>query len=154
MVRLAFDDTKEFFASIRFVLDQVKDEPVIASSISYGFNRQYKEVLSSFDSEYALIFDNPSPDTLSIPSIRSSRIETENGDFNFEHFLADKHEFEDEEAILAYSLDLGDDELTDEDRDDLKNLKYKQFLIDDPVPIYLGLIDLLYAFVYDQRVTQ
>ncbi len=45
-------------------------------------------------------------------------------------------------------------EFNDQDRDDLKNLKFKQFLIDDPIPIYLGLIDLIYAFVYDQRITQ
>lgn len=133
--------------------DQVKEEPVISSSIYYGFNQQYKEVFSSFDSEYLLIFDNPSPDTLSMSSIRLSRLEKENEDFNLEHFLADKDEFDDEKTILDYSIDL-DDELTDEDRDDLKNLKYKQFLIDDPIPIYLGLIDLLYAFVYDQRITQ
>lgn len=141
------------FDVLQIVLDQVKEEPVISSSIYYGFNHQYKDVFSSFDSEYLLIFDNPSPDTLSMSSIRLSRLEKENEDFNLEHFLADKDEFDDETMILDYSIDL-DDELTDEDRDDLKNLKYKQFLIDDPIPIYLGLIDLLYAFVYDQRITQ
>ncbi|CAF4428243.1 unnamed protein product, partial [Adineta steineri] len=44
--------------------------------------------------------------------------------------------------------------LDEQDRDDLKNLKYKQLFIDDQISIYLGLIDLLYAFVYDQRITQ
>jgi protein SHQ1 len=131
-------------------LDQPKDD--LTSTYSYGFNHQYKGIFSNFDSEYSLIFDNQSPDTFPTSSIRSSRLEREQLDFNCEHYLADKYEFNDQ-SILDYKFII-DKELNDQDRDDLKNLKYKQFLIDDQIPIYLGLIDLLYAFVYDQRITQ
>jgi len=87
-----------------------------------------------------------------LSSIRSARLEKEQHDFNLEHYLADKYELTDE-TIFDYQLTI-DKELNEQDRDDLKNLKYKQLLIDDPIPIYLGLIDLIYAFVYDQRITQ
>lgn len=133
-------------------LDQPKAD-LNSSSCSYGFARHYQGLFSTFDKEYSLIFDNPSPDTLSPASIRQCRLEKEQEDFNEEYYLADKDEFPDQTSILNYSIII-DDQLTDQDRDDLKNLKYKQHLIDDPIPIYLGLIDLLYAFVYDQRVTQ
>lgn len=123
------------------------------SSFSYGFNHQYNGLFSNFDSEYSIIFDNSSPDSLPTSSIRRSRLDKENEDFNVEHYLIDREGFDDEETILDYSLNL-DDQLSDQDRDDLKNLKYKEFLIDDPIPIYLGLIDLLYCFSYDQRITQ
>ncbi|CAF3561801.1 unnamed protein product, partial [Rotaria sp. Silwood2] len=132
---------------------EIDDQPKenLTHSYSYGFNHQYKEIFSNFDSEYSLIFDNQAPDTLPTSSIRSCRLEKEQCDFNYEHYLADKHELNDE-ALFNYKLMI-DEELNNQDRDDLKNLKYKQFLIDDQIPIYLGLIDLLYAFVYDQRIT-
>jgi protein SHQ1 len=131
-------------------LDQPKEN--LTSSYSYGFNHQYKDIFSKFDSEYSLIFDNQSPDTLSTSVIRSSRLDKEQADFNSEHYFADKYQLDDQ-SIFDYKLII-DDEFNDQDRDDLKNLKYKQFLIDDQIPIYLGLIDLLYAYVYDQRITQ
>jgi protein SHQ1 len=133
------------------IIDLDQQEVDLVSSSTYGFNRQYQNVFSTFDAEYLLIFDNKSPDTLAIASIRCSRLKQE--DFNFEYYLADKNDFDDRTAIMNYTLTL-DDELTDQDRDDLKNLKYKQYIIDETIPIYLGLIDLLYAFVYDQRITQ
>ena len=134
-----------------FAVDQPNDE--LISSSSYGFNRQYKEIFSHFDAEYALTFDNPSPDQLAATAIRTSRWKKEQADFDPEHYIVDQDEFTDDEDILNYQLVI-DDQLDDEDRDDLKNLKYKQLLIDDSVPIYLGLIDILYAFAYDQRITQ
>jgi len=134
-----------------FYLDQPPKNDLIPS-YSYGFNHQYKEIFSNFDSEYSLIFDNQSPDILPTLSIRLYRLEKEQLDFNSEHYLADKYDFNDQ-LIFDYKLIINK-ELNDQDRDDLKNFKYKQFLIDDQIPIYLGLIDLLYAFVYDQRITQ
>ncbi|CAF1105862.1 unnamed protein product [Adineta ricciae] len=133
---------------------EIDDQPkqTLTSTYSYGFNHQYKDIFTNFDSEYSLIFDNQSPDTCPTSSIRSRRLEKEQSDFNVEHYLADKYELTDEE-LFHYKLTI-DDELNDQDRDDLKNLKYKQFLIDEPISIYLGLIDLLYAFAYDQRITQ
>ena len=135
-----------------FDVDQPNDE--LISSSSYGFNRQYKEIFSHFDAEYSLTFDNPSPDQLPSTAIRAGRLKKEQADFHPEHYLVDQDEFTDEEHILNHELTIDDDQLDDEDRDDLKNLKYKQLLIDDPVSIYLGLIDILYAFAYDQRITQ
>ncbi|CAF1201787.1 unnamed protein product [Rotaria sp. Silwood1] len=133
---------------------EIDDQPKenLTSSYSYGFNHQYKGIFSNFDSEYSLIFDNQLPDTLPTSSIHSCRLEKEQFDFNYEHYLADKHELNDE-TLFNYKLII-EKELNDQDRDDLKNLKYKQLLIDDQIPIYLGLIDLLYAFAYDQRITQ
>ncbi len=133
-----------------FYLDQLKND--LISSYSYGFNHQYKGIFSNFDSEYSLTFDNQSPDTFPTSSICLYRLEKEQLDFNYEHYLADKYEFNDQ-LIFDYKLII-DKKLNDQDRNDLKNLKYKQFLIDDQIPIYLGLIDLLYAFVYDQCITQ
>lgn len=139
-----------FYLLYIICLDQPKEK--LTYSYSYGFNHQYKDLFSNFDSEYCLIFDNQAPDTLPTSSIRSSRLEKEESDFNYEHYLVDKHELDDE-SLLTYKLVI-DKELNDQDRDDLKNLKYKQLLIDDQIPIYLGLIDILYAFAYDQRITQ
>lgn len=131
-------------------LDQPKED--LTSSYSYGFNHQYKKLFSNFDDEYSLIFDNQSPDILPTSMIRSSRLNKEQSDFNIEHYLADKFELDDP-SIFDYQLNISE-QLNDQDRDDLKNLKSKQFLIDDSIPIYLGLIDILYAFAYDQRLTQ
>jgi protein SHQ1 len=131
------------------------DQPdeILTSSISYGFNQQYQGIFSKFDEEYSMIFDNSSPETLTSVDIRQHRLDRERNDFQIEHYLADQDDFADQSAILTYSLAI-DDELTDENRDDLKNLKFKEFLIDDPVSIYLGLIDLIFAFAYDQRINQ
>jgi len=131
-------------------LDQPKED--LTSAYSYGFNHQYQGIFSKFDAEYSLIFDNQSPDTLTTSMIRSCRLDKEQSDFNSEHCLADKYELDDQ-SIFDYQLSIID-QLNDQDRDDLKNLKYKQFLIDDQIPIYLGLIDLLYAFAYDQHLAQ
>ena len=141
----------KYFHNWVSVLDQKKDE--LIPTFSYGFNHQYNGLFSNFDSEYSIIFDNSSPDTLPSSSIRQNRLNQEQEDFNLDYYLADRHEFDDEENILNYSL-IVTNELNDQDRDDLKNLKYKEFLIDESVPIYLGLIDLLYAYAYDQRITQ
>lgn len=139
-----------FSSHISFYSDQPKEN--LISSYSYGFNHQYEKLFSNFDAEYSLIFDNQSPDTLPTSLICSSRLEREQSDFNLEHYLADKYELDDP-AIFDYQLNISE-QFNDQDRDDLKNLKLKQWIIDDPVPIYLGLIDLLYAFAYDQRLTQ
>ncbi|UJR32681.1 hypothetical protein I4U23_020141 [Adineta vaga] len=146
------DDDEPLWNQMRQL--EIDDQPkeTLISSYSYGFNHQYKDIFTNFDSEYSLIFDNQHPDSLPLTSIRSNRLEKEQSDFNCEHYLADKYDLNDEE-VFDYKLIL-DNEFNDQDRDDLKNLKYKQLLIDDPIPIYLGLIDLLYAFVYDQRITQ
>ena len=139
-----------FLHCFSLCLDQPKDD--LISSYSYGFNHQYEKLFSNFDAEYSLIFDNQSPDTLPTSMIRSSRITQEHSDFNLEHYLADKYELDDP-SIFDYRLNISE-QLSDQDRDDLKNLKSKPFLIDNSIPIYLGLIDILYAFAYDQRLTQ
>ena len=147
-------DGKEIPFTSHISLSLYSDQPKenLISSYSYGFNHQHEKLFSNFDAEYSLIFDNQSPDTLSTSLIRSSRLEKEQSDFNLEHYLADKYELDDP-SIFQYQWNISD-QLNDQDRDDLKNLKSKQLIIDDPIPIYLGLIDLLYAFAYDQRLTQ
>ena len=123
-----------------------------------------------FQDEYLTVIDLPSPDDYesSRAEKRSElRIENENAKFDEDHYLADF--FDDTELIkdtlLKYQPDFysigscSDEdgvslEYTDKEIDVLKSLPRRTYLLDksQKMSAYLGLVDILYAYCYNNRV--
>ena len=123
-----------------------------------------------FQDEYLTVIDLPSPDDYesSRAEKRSElRIENENAKFDEDHYLADF--FDDTELIKDtllkyqpdfYSIGSGSDEddvsleYTDKEIDVLKSLPRRTYLLDksQKMSAYLGLVDILYAYCYNNRV--
>lgn len=103
-----------------------------------------------------MIIDNPDPDILSIEKRRELRLENENEKFDQDHYLADY--FDDSEmindSILKFDLVWNEDEFSQEEIDCLKNMPKKTFMLDKEQKFYafLGLVDILYAYCYNQRI--
>jgi protein SHQ1 len=90
------------------------------------------------------------------------RIEDEKSHFNEDHYLADF--FDDSEMIESallkyepefYNMNENDIEYTEKEVDCLKNLPKKTYLLsnEEKCFAYCGLIDILYAYCYNNRAT-
>lgn len=103
-----------------------------------------------------MIIDNPDPDNLSIEKRKSLRLEGESEKFDQDHYLADY--FDDSEmineAILNFEPEWNSGEYSQEEIDCLKNLPKKTFILDKEQKFYsfLGLVDILYAYCYNNRI--
>ncbi|RWS21882.1 protein SHQ1-like isoform X2 [Leptotrombidium deliense] len=126
----------------------------------YGFASKYAGVFARMADELACLVDIREPEKKSIAQRRQERHEIENKHFSDDHYLADLHEETEIPTLIATKLcwDTLDcsTEFTDDEKFKLKNLPWKQYLIDKNMKYHLvmGMVDILYAFAYETRVTE
>lgn len=147
-----------------FIEQTVDEEMPPASSTSqllnsycYGFLNSHKGLCDKYSLELGEVAEIKNPDGLSESERRKQRIETEQSKFSDEHYLADLMENEDVAVALQFKFDTKSlKELTERNRETLKELGKREFLIDSKITykrVYLALVDILYAYCYDWRVT-
>ncbi|CAF0830274.1 unnamed protein product [Didymodactylos carnosus] len=152
------EDDEPMWSLLEEKLDSVEESSSIQLVPNhYGFNLSYSEIFSKFDPEYLLIFDNKIPEILSQNDIRLKRYEMEQKDFNPDHYLFDLFD-EENQATIQDLIDYKpqyDKHFTEQDKDDLKNLPHKKLLIEtnNNISLYLGLVDLLFSYSYNKRIT-
>ncbi|KAL4226388.1 Hsp90 cochaperone shq1 [Mactra antiquata] len=136
----------------------------------YGFANQKSGVFQRLQEEMVYVVDCPDPDQCNLTDRRKLRLDTEWEKFDEDHYLADLFEDENIQQILNYKprfydevklLNIGQSvekiiEFDDDERDILKKLPRKEYILDsiEKSHVYLGLVDIIYAYTYNHRCTE
>ncbi|XP_075526127.1 protein SHQ1 homolog isoform X1 [Dermacentor variabilis] len=137
----------------------------------YGFDRQRTGVIARFKEEMSDLVDIADPERKSVQEARKERLKAEEGHFSAEHYLADRYEPAGVEQILGYeapwwnlatcvdgSSDTTEDlfSFTEEEKTKMRTLPRKEYLLDKQLELslHLGLVDILFAYAYNKRVTE
>ncbi|XP_029838578.3 protein SHQ1 homolog [Ixodes scapularis] len=143
------------------------------STRKYGFDRQRTGVIARVKEELPDIVDIVDPEHKSVRIAREERLAMEAEHFSDEHYLADLYEPAAVEGILAYTAPwsnlasrLGDTndpaagdapfQFTEDEKTKMRNLPRKEYLLDKQTEasLLLGLVDILFAYAYNVRVTE
>lgn len=139
----------------------------------YGFDRQRTGVIARIKDEMPGLVDIVDPEHKTVQEARQERFKEENDRFSAEHYLADRYEPTGVEQVLAYAapwwdlvvrLDGSGDtaasenlfQFTEEEKTKMRNLPRKEYLLDRQLEpsLLLGLVDILFAYAYNKRVTE
>lgn len=134
----------------------------------YGFDRQRTGVIARIKEEMSDLVDIADPEHKSVQEARKERLKAEEGHFSAEHYLADRYEPAGVEQVLGYEapwwnlavrVDGSGDDLfsfTEEEKTKMRNLPRKEYLLDKQLELslQLGLVDILFAYAYNKRVTE
>jgi len=88
---------------------------------------------------------------------RKLKEEREQSKFSDDHYLSDLMITEEIPRLLEFKFDVTSlSSLTDENRDQMKNIGNREFLLDKTWQkrLHLGLLDILFAYCYDWRTTE
>jgi len=125
----------------------------------YGFANGKDNVFNRLGDEVVLAIDLKDPD-VKPPSVRRrERIQQENEKFDEDYYLSCLFEQQDQvKNMLEFKpfwMEEQED-LTDNDLYDMKNLSNKKYLLDrqEKKQVLLSLIDILFGFTYDVRVNE
>ncbi|KAL8577919.1 hypothetical protein ACOMHN_011915 [Nucella lapillus] len=128
----------------------------VTGGAKFGFAERKSGFSQKVLEEFSEIFDVKDPDRLSSSEKRQERLADEAVHFNDEHYLADKYENSDITDILNFQpWWLGKEcTLTAEEKERMLNLPKKSYLLDGKElnGVYLGLVDILFAYAYNHRV--
>eukprot|EP01103_Thecamoeba_quadrilineata_P014177 TRINITY_DN4152_c0_g1_i1.p1 TRINITY_DN4152_c0_g1~~TRINITY_DN4152_c0_g1_i1.p1 ORF type:complete len:451 (-),score=89.57 TRINITY_DN4152_c0_g1_i1:118-1470(-) len=164
-------------------IEQTYPQPIDAllNRAHYGFNNAFSNFFEPLQEILADIVELPNPDQMKGEERRLWRIEKENDDFDQEHYAADFMMDEEIMDILQYTpiyfqqtntnqaltpadLVTGKEPnsgerigaFTDDEKYILVNLPNKEYLLDKRTEreTLLGLLDILYAICYNDRISQ
>lgn len=147
-----------------------QEEEVLLDAPKYGFANQRSGVFGKLQEEICEIVDLKEPDKVSFKDRRKLRIESENDKFDEDYYLADLHQDEIIQQLLQYESPWQQElqlikngspkedilKFTEEEQEKMIKLPKKKYLIEESVlpSVYLGLIDLLFAYAYNHRITE
>jgi len=128
-------------------------EILVAGPPKYGFNKQYSQVFQNLIEEKADICD------IDIEKICAEERWTqktmkENSEFDYDRYISDTFECPELNDIILFENPLIknlDNKLKSEEYETLKKLPNKEYLINNEKASLLQIIDILYAYSYDQR---
>ncbi|PRT52525.1 Protein shq1 [Wickerhamiella sorbophila] len=133
---------------IDWEVEQVLPEPSISEQ-KYGFNDQYSQIMGVvIEDGQNDINEIPEPEKTSIQQrllINSTADEL----FDIDHYLADLYDSPMIQDFLAWDPPLL--ELTNADKDRMLKLPKRSYMISNPKHVYLGVVQLLFGFCYDDR---
>lgn len=144
-----------------FYEQKLNEEVIVTTGHKYGFANTHTGVFTALRSELHGIFDITEPDNKSQAQRRDERHAQELSKFDENHYLADL--FEDDLARQCihfipefYSITRDEVTLSEEDQETLLQLPRKEHLIDksNRSMVYFGLVDLIFSWSYNHRVTQ
>ncbi|XP_015122901.1 protein SHQ1 homolog [Diachasma alloeum] len=155
------DDGDDWF------IPQVSVAPGVSNILSgqpkYGFANKVSGALTSFDSGWLRdVIDLPHPDSTPAAQRKSLREADEKAHFSDDHYMADLVQVEEtaKPSIIFspqwYQSSPESILLTDNEKDILKELPNKEYLLDneEKQAVLYGLVDILFASCYNHRVTQ
>lgn len=174
------DDDDEFDWEIEQQLPLFSQDNAnsILAGAKYGFANQKSGIFNGRESELHEMAEIPHPETMSLADRRSSRKKAEDVKFDEEYYLADLFNVEQIQHLLDYKPPWremflqqrenlsakyeGDSsnetraQFTDAEKDQLRRLPNKDYLLDkeEEVSLYLGLVDIIYAYAYNHRTTE
>lgn len=131
-------------------IDQHLPETDPIKKYHYGFNNQYSEFIGVSLHSANEINLLPDPEHTANTERREILHKKAIDDFDQEHYLADLWEPDMIHELLRYEPDTKV-ELSPEESDLVIKLPKRRHIIDNPKPVYLGLVPLLFGCAYDER---
>ncbi|XP_076313606.1 protein SHQ1 homolog [Tachypleus tridentatus] len=145
------------------------DDTIVCGE-KYGFASERYGVCTRLQEELPDLVDVKNPDHKSVEERRRERMTTENVQFNDDHYLADMHQTELVQQVMEFQApweklcyNLGNssnvDELvsfTEAEKEKMRKLPKKEYLLSKATKqtLFLGLVDILFAYAYDIRTTE
>lgn len=136
------------------------EENIVTAGHKYGFGNMYTAVFAALQNELKGVVDILDPDNKSASQRREERLTNELSVFDEDHYLADYFEVDTAQQCVEflpefYSITADEVKLSEQDKEDMLRLPRKEHLLDKGVKsmVYLGLVDILYAWSYNHRVT-
>ncbi|XP_067685245.1 protein SHQ1 homolog [Haliotis asinina] len=136
----------------------------------YGFGCLRSGVFKRLQSELCEVVDLKDPDSVAPEKRRAQRKEEEANKFDDDHYLADLYQDDVVQHLLSFKptwdpawkqLSKGGKRkelmtLTEEEKEKMRKLPNKEYLIDSNVlpSVYLSLVDIIFCYMYSFRVTE
>jgi protein SHQ1 len=163
-------EAEEFDWELPQILPTEEEDGVnMTGKAQYGFNRQYSgEIGVTMATGANDVNEYPEPEQ-SVPGQRAEfRAQLEALAFDADYYLADTFDNPDiaelirwksptNELFAQFTANSNNDDLikfTEEEQQAMTRLPKKQYFLDNPKRIYLGLLAILFATLYDVRTTQ
>ncbi|XP_046581089.1 protein SHQ1 homolog [Haliotis rubra] len=143
---------------------------VLADGHKYGFGCLRSGVFKRLQSELCEVVDLRDPDSVAPEERRAQRKEEESHKFDDDHYLADLYQDDLVQHLLSFrppwdaawkQLSKGGKRkelvtLTEEEKEKMRKLPNKEFLIDSSMlpSVYLSLVDVIFCYMYSYRVTE
>ncbi|CAL8337103.1 unnamed protein product [Merluccius merluccius] len=160
------EDEEEFDWQVEQEVYTESSEAELASLQKYGFGNQRAGVFARLQEELGDVIDVRNPDATTAAERRRARREAEALDFSSDHYLSDLFEDDVVQGLLKYSpwwtaLSPSPEQeaaacFTDDEKDQLRRFTNRSYLLDKTSrqAAWLGLVDILLAYAYDQRFTE
>ncbi|XP_041349885.1 protein SHQ1 homolog [Gigantopelta aegis] len=157
---------------VDWYIDQkpVKDDVLSPTAPKYGFGNLRSGVFTTLQAEFCELIDLKNPDSVPVEDRSLQRRKDEDEKFDDDYYLADLYQNDVIPGILQYKapwqepwerLKQGKQKedvvkFTESEKEKMKNLPNKEYLIEkgDLQPVYLGLVDIVFAYAYNHRVTE
>lgn len=136
-------------------------------AVKYGFASQKSGVFQRLQEDMVCIVDCPDPDRLTVSERRKLRLQAEWEKFDEDHYISDLYEDDMMQTFLDYcpcwceELSAGKSKeseviFTEEEQEVMRKLPRKEYLLEkaEEMGVYLGLVDILYAYAYNHRTTE
>ncbi|XP_069141108.1 protein SHQ1 homolog isoform X2 [Argopecten irradians] len=128
----------------------------------YGFANTRCGVFKRLQEDIVDVVSLRDPDSCDVTQRREKRTQAEQEKFDPDYYLADLYEDDAIQELMSYrapwekQLKSLDQEFTDSEKEKMRNLPKKEFLLDEKqlIGVYLGLVDLLFAYAYNHRATE
>ncbi|KAI8063711.1 SHQ1 protein-domain-containing protein [Gilbertella persicaria] len=131
----------------------------------YGFNNQYNGYFKHVQETLNEINEIHEPEKSTAESRRKERIEIENACFNEDHYCMDYVNDEEIKELIKYKTIYSKElkriqknksllKFTSKEESMMRDLPNKEYLLSSEKSTYLGLVDLLFAYSYNLRVTE
>lgn len=141
-----------------------KEKELLLDGQTYGFANQKSGIFKRLQDEVYEIVDLPNPEHCPPADRRTMREQAETEKFDPDHYIADLYDDDAIQQIMKYDPPwcyMSEDkdikvEFTDEEKQKMKNLPKKEYLLDDAMvtTLYLGLIDILFGYAYNMRINE
>ncbi|KAG1054008.1 hypothetical protein G6F43_003961 [Rhizopus delemar] len=163
------EPTSEIEEAMEFNWEIPQELPTTSSlniQAYYGFDQQYTGYFTHVQETLNEINDIQQPEASTAESRREERIRLENERFDEDHYCTDFAMDEEIQYAIkyktAYAKELkkvqnhGESQLqfTAQEEEMMRQLPRKEYLISNEKAIYLGLVDLLFAYSYNHRLTE
>ncbi|KAJ2364847.1 hypothetical protein H4S01_003559 [Coemansia sp. RSA 2610] len=172
---------EDFDWEIPQTLAAAGDEPVLAGSATYGFDQQYSGYLAHVHGTANEINEVADPERMTAEERRRSRIACEDAKFDEDYYMDNyindedirplvQHQSQAQQALrqqrahqqdsavdqLAEQLDqtlpADNSDFTDAEKQTMLDLPRKTHIISNKQAVYLGLVDILFAYALDLRI--
>ncbi|KAG0736452.1 hypothetical protein G6F57_012295 [Rhizopus arrhizus] len=132
----------------------------------YGFDQQYTGYFTHVQETLNEINDIQQPEASTAESRREERIRLENERFDEDHYCTDFAMDEEIQYAIKYKTAYAKElkkvqnhgelqlQFTAQEEEMMRQLPRKEYLISNEKAIYLGLVDLLFAYSYNHRLTE